>query len=117
MYASVLGRARQSLLPGDRGLPMNASPPYSAGDRVMVTLPDGSSRIAIVTTLVSTTSLDPGRRWRLLCRWDTGDGAPVASPLYCGHDGQGEQVTPGMAPVVAPLSAAVPRSGGEMPLR
>ena len=73
---------------------MDALAPYAVGDRVLVALAERPPRTAVVTTLVSTTSLDPSRRWRILCRWEDDPDQTVAAPLYCGDDGRGTHVSP-----------------------
>jgi hypothetical protein len=69
--------------------------PYGNGDVVEVVTVDGEILKAHVRAVIETPSLDPQRKWRLLVRYvdDQGGGD---LPLYCGDDGTGERIRPGM---------------------
>ena len=69
------------------------TPPYSLGDRITVRLDGHEPRVAIVDSLIETTSLDPARRWRVICRWHDDD-AVVDVPVHCDDDGHGPFVEP-----------------------
>lgn len=72
---------------------MSAPPPYRNGDLVELSIDGELPRPALVTAAIVTTSLDPDRRWRLMCRWQD-DGTPVEAPLYCRDDGIGPCIRP-----------------------
>lgn len=66
--------------------------PYEPGDQVLVETADGPVD-ATVSVVVETTSVDPRRRWRVLCRRP--DGRPMSTPFHCGEDGSGRLLQPG----------------------
>ncbi len=70
-----------------------ARTPYAAGDLVLITNGE-RTRIAVVSSYVETTSLDDGRRWRLLCRWADDPESIVDELVYCDSDGIGDKVRP-----------------------
>lgn len=73
----------------------NAYPPtspYTAGDRIRISLGDGDTIVATVSTVIPTPSLDPQQRWRILYRVD--DTTTWDLPVHCGDDGHGEFCEP-----------------------
>ena len=75
-----------------------ASAPYGTGERVILETPEGPVD-ATVSMVVQTTSVDPRRRWRVLCRRP--DGSSIAAPFYCGDDGSGPSLRRSSSPARA----------------
>lgn len=69
--------------------------PYGTGERVILETTDGTVD-AVVSMVVQTTSVDPRRRWRVLCRRP--DGSSIAAPFYCGDDGTGPSLRAASSP-------------------
>lgn len=69
--------------------------PYGAGEQVILDTPEGPVD-AVVSMVVQTTSVDPRRRWRVLCRRT--DGSSIAAPFYCGDDGTGPSLRAASSP-------------------